>query len=220
MKTPAEIYAEYKIMPILQLHQLRVAAVAKLICDSYEKSLDAESVMLACLFHDMGNIIKSDLKYFPDSTEPEGLAHWELVKKEFLKKYGSDHHGATAKIAKEIGLPDRVIELLSNIGYSNIGRIVSSDDLEQKIAEYADTRVGPHGVLSLKGRLAEGKERYQDTRMKRPYYETDEGFEKLAEAAHELERQVFGGATIAPDDITEAVITPDIEKLREYIVFP
>ncbi len=205
---------------MLQLHQLRVAAVAKMVCESYEKSLDSKSIILACLFHDMGNIIKSDLKYFPDSTEPEGLSHWELVKREFVKKYSSDHHTATAKIAKEIGLPERVIKLLSNIGYSNIGRIVSGDDLEQKIAEYADTRVGPHGVLSLRGRLAEGKARYQDTRMKRPYYETDEGFEKLAEAAHELERQVFKNATIAPEDITEAAIAPDIETLREYVVFP
>ena len=220
MQTPQDFYSEYNIMPMLQLHQLRVAAIAKMICENFGKPLDTESVILACLFHDMGNIIKSDLAYFPDSTEPEGLAHWELVKKEFVKKYGHDHHGATAKIAKEIGLPRRVIDLLSDIGYSNIGRIVSGDDIEQKIAEYADTRVGPHGVLSLKGRLAEGKERYQDTRMKRPYYETDEGFEKLAEAAHELERQVFENATITPENITEAAIAPDLEKLREYVVFP
>lgn len=206
-------------MPSLQLHQLRVAAVAKMICESSTNDLDTQSVILACLFHDMGNIIKSDLTYFPDFTEPEGFAHWELIKKGYVQKYGSNHHVATNMIVKEIGLPDRILELIKGIGYSNIGHIVAGHDMEQKISEYADVRVGPHGVLSLKNRLAEGRERYLETRSKRPYYDTDEGFAELSDAAEKLEKQVFADATIAPEDITEAAITPSIEELREYAVF-
>ena len=160
MKTAQEIYTEYKIMPSLQLHQLRVASVARLVCDNLKIPIDADNVILACLFHDMGNIIKSDIAYFPEFTKPEGTEYWERMKTEFVETYGTDHHIATASIAKKIGLPARAIELIDGIGYSKMSAIVSSSDLEQKIAEYADTRVGPQGVLSLKKRLAEGRARY------------------------------------------------------------
>src|SRR3989344_8748672 len=103
MKTPREIYSAYKIMPSLQLHQLRVAAVAKLLCEGCTKPINEHDVILACLFHDMGNIIKSELSYFPDFTEPEGVEYWERVKADFVEAYGTDSHTANIAIAKEIG---------------------------------------------------------------------------------------------------------------------
>src|SRR3954452_25294278 len=99
MKKVSEIYSEYKIMPALQQHQLRVAAVAAMICDSLPGT-DKETVVIACLFHDMGNIIKSDLSYFPEFVQPEGLEYWEKVKQEYIQKYGSDENAATKEIAK------------------------------------------------------------------------------------------------------------------------
>ena len=41
-------------MPGLQLHQLRVAAVGKLICEHLKKPVRTKDVVVACLFHDMG----------------------------------------------------------------------------------------------------------------------------------------------------------------------
>src|SRR3989344_4621725 len=164
MKTAQEIYEQYKIMPSLQLHHLRVASVGKLLSGSVKKPVDAHAVILACLFHDMSNIIKSNLKYFPDFCEPEGVAYWEQVKQEYVEKYGSDHHAATVGIVKEVGLPRRAVELIEGVGYSKLETILAGEDLEQKICEYADTRVGPHGVLPLKERLAEGRARYLETK--------------------------------------------------------
>ena len=82
MRTPREIYAEFKIMPNLQLHQLRVAAVGKLISEHFTVPVNVRDVVLACLFHDMGNILKFDLTQFPEFREPQGILYWEEVKKE------------------------------------------------------------------------------------------------------------------------------------------
>ena len=216
MKTPREIYSAYKIMPSLQLHQLRVAAVAKLLCEGCTKPINEHDVILACLFHDMGNIIKSELSYFPDFTEPEGVEYWERVKADFVEAYGTDSHTANIAIAKEIGFSSGVLALLDGVGYSRIEAVVASPSFELKLCQYADTRVGPRGVLSQDQRLAEGRKRY--VARNKDYYDTDDGFENLSRAARELEQQIFSETTIQPEDINDAAIEPLIEELREYPV--
>lgn len=218
MKTVQEIYEEYKIMPSLQLHQLRVAGVAQYICERTNGSVDTKAIALACLFHDMGNIIKSELRYFPEFTAPEGVEYWERVKAEFISKYGEDHHTATSAIAREIGLPVRSLEILDIIGYSHIGEITASDDWEKKIAEYSDTRVGPRGVLLLAERLQEGRKRYEATSKSRAHYDTENSFKILFDTAHELERQVCDKAGIGPEEVNDAAIEAFIEELRKYAV--
>ncbi len=64
MRKISEIYEEYKIMPNLREHQLRVAAVAAQICDNFNKPLNKKEIITACLLHDMGNIIKFKLELF------------------------------------------------------------------------------------------------------------------------------------------------------------
>lgn len=219
MKTVQDIYTEYTIMPSLQLHQLRVAAVGKMICESTKVSVDARDVTLACLFHDMGNIIKSDLAYFPDFVEPQGLEYWQNVKKDFIAKYGEDQHIANPAIAKEIGLPERVIDLIDGIGYSKLPQIVAGSDVEQKISEYADTRVGPHGVLPLKERMLEGKRRFDAKNMRgtTPYYRDSE-FERLVDVGLQLEHQIFTDTKITPEVITDESTKNMIEELRKFPV--
>ncbi len=214
MRTVQEIYEHYKIIPSLQLHQLRVAAVAKTIADNSDDELDTRSVVLAGLFHDMGNIIKSDLTTFPDFLEPEGYAHWLLVKNEFISAYGPDEHAATRAIAREISLPHPVLEILAGVGFSKLKETVASNSFELKIAEYADLRVGPHGVIPMAARIEDGKRRYVGKHPDMPRGE--EVLRTLVGAAYELEQQIFARADIGPDDITEQSIQPLIAELREY----
>ncbi len=63
MKNASEIYAEYRLMPNLKQHQFRVAAVAEIICKNLSEVVDKDNIILACLYHDMGNIIKFDYFY-------------------------------------------------------------------------------------------------------------------------------------------------------------
>ena len=101
MRTAGEIYAAYTIMPALQLHQLRVAAVGKMIADHFSGTLHSNDVILACLFHDTGNIIKFDLDndVLSQLREPEGKEYWQRVKDEWIAKYGNDEHVASLAIA-------------------------------------------------------------------------------------------------------------------------
>lgn len=216
MRTPEEIYAAYRIMPGLQLHQLRVAAVAKVICDVCTCDIDVRSVVLACLFHDMANIIKSDLTVFPELHGTEGLAHWESVKKEYIEKYGENEHAATQAIAKEICLAPSVIALIEQIGFRKLEATARAHSFELKVVEYADLRVGPHGVLSLRARIEEARIRYVGRHRDMP--EDRAHFDRLARAAEEIERQIFMASALTPEDITEQSIQGAIVELRTYPV--
>ena len=135
-----------------------------------------------------------------------------------MAKYGTDHHGANVAIAKEIGLPEASVVLVDSISFSQLPDVVADTSYERKILQYADTRVGPLGILPLEERLREGRARYLKTRSVRDYYESDEEFEHLHRAAQELERQVMSLASLAPKDITDATVNPLIEGLRKYPV--
>lgn len=204
-------------MPNLQLHQLRVAAVGKIVCEHFSGDIDERSVVLACLFHDMGNIIKSDLSVFPEFLEPEGFDHWQRIKEMWITRYGHDEHAATNAIAKEIGLPENVRELIDETRFSRLEAARDGSSFESKILKYADLRAGPFGVLSMTDRLEEGRIRYS----KKKGYDTPEGraqYHRSAKAAHDIERQLFERCSIRPEDITDESVDPLLGELRNYPV--
>ena len=211
MRTPSDIYREYRIMPSLGAHQLRVAGVAQFISDRVQQPLDSENVVLACLFHDMGNIIKSDLPYFPQFLEPEGLEYWEGVKQDFIQRYGQSEHEASIAIAEEIGLPAPARELIGGLGFSKLEDIERVGTLEMKICEYADMRVGPHGVLSMEERLAEGKERYSKKKEKLLF--NSAFYNRLSDALRAIEHELMARTALRPEDISDAAIAPIMHKL-------
>ena len=98
--TVQEAYDRYRITPALQLHQLRAAGVARILCEHHPGVKDTKSPVIACLFHDMGNIIKFDLDALPAFLEPQGLSYWQGVKDEYIAKYGTDEHIATYAICR------------------------------------------------------------------------------------------------------------------------
>lgn len=216
MRTVQEIYDAYRIMPWLQEHQLRVAATASLIAQNLTVAIDTESVVLACLFHDMANIIKSDFAAFPQLFTKESAAHWEEVKQDFIRKYGDNEHDAAMKIAAEIGLPTEVRKLIDGISFSKLLLTRDHASFEQKIVEYSDLRVAPYGITSMHERLAEAKKRYatESELLGR----TEEEYQTLLRAAEEIERQIFAECRILPEDITEKIASPIMRLLRERSV--
>jgi len=222
MKTPREVYAAYKTMSALQLHQLRVAAVGKLICDGFTKSINTRDVVLACLFHDMGNILKFNLTYFPEFLKPQGLEFWETVKAEYKEKYGADQHEASKQIAREIGLSGAVVEIIDAIGFSNVEPALAGNSFENKICVYADSRVGPHGVLTLMERFADGRKRYLARGVTNDHGKEitvqRDTFEALTESAQKMEKQIFASAKIKPEDINDTSVALLVEELWEYPV--
>lgn len=217
MQTPRELYAAYTIMPSLQMHQLRVAAVGKLICDNFKKPINTNEVILACLFHDMGNILKFELSMFPEFTAPEGVLYWESVKDAYRKKYGEDEHVATQVIMSEIGLSENVRNLMRGIGFSKVDAVAKDTSPERKIVQYSDMRVGPKGILSIDERLEDGRKRYFGTGRSVGAPDADR-YRRLVEAVREIEKQIFAHTSITPEGINDARIVSVIEELWEYPV--
>jgi|SRR3989339_62863 len=210
MRTIQQIYSDYKIMPNLQLHQLRVASVAKIIAENFKEKLDKESIVIACLFHDMGNIIKFNFSYFTEFLKPEGLEYWQAVKNEYIKKYGHEEHLATELIAKEINVSPQAMECLKQIGFSNSDKNERSESFENKICNYSDMRVDPYGVVSMEKRIYEGRKRYEG----RKHTIMSERFEPLVQSLRNIEKYIFSKTGIKPDEITNEKVQSNIEKLR------
>lgn len=201
----------------LQLHQLRVAAVAKQLCDEFAKvgkPVDTNSVVTACLLHDMGNIIKFDLPFFPEFLEPEGLEYWQGVKTSFIEKYGNNEHIATEIIARELGVGGIVLSMLELTGFSKVLSVLQDESIEKKICNYADMRVGPFGILSVAERATDGEARHSRKTSVTKNNETD--FAKVVEGLFELEKQIFQDLNILPTDINDDSIKPIIEELKTY----
>jgi len=210
----SEIYEKYQIMPQLQNHMYRVAGVASVICNNFSKPVDKNSVVSACLLHDMGNIIKSDLNLFPEYLNEKGLSYWKNLKKEFIKKYGNNANEATQKICKEFGTPGNVINILKGMGFLKMQKIAGIGNFQVKICGYSDMRVKPSGVTSLNDRLKEGIKRYAVTFAKRGF--DSEKIEELISLLRKVEKQIFAYCKIRPEDITEERIKPLIKKFRNF----
>jgi len=208
-----DIYEKYRIMPQLQEHMYRVAAVGSIIADNTTTNVDRNSIVTACLLHDMGNIIKFELDLFPKFLEPKGLVYWESVKKEFVERYGSDEHKATQMIAREIGVNENVLTIIDAYGFSKGSETKDSTSLELKIATYSDMRVAPYGVEDMTTRvndmLARKKENMGDK------YDIH-FYENLKSEWMKIENNVFESCRITPSEITDEIIKPVIESLKEF----
>lgn len=218
MRNITDIYTEYKIMPNLALHQLRVAGVAMQICESLDVSIDTEAVVTACLLHDMGNIIKFKLEYFPEFLEPLGLEYWGKVQDDYMQKYGTDEHHASSVIAQEIGVPNRILELIDCIGFREATHNRDSEDFHKKIVAYADMRVCPNGIDSLEARFIDTRKRYFSKGSSTVILSNPEERISFEKALEEIEKQIFSHCKIKPEDITEQSTAPYVEKLKNQMI--
>ena len=137
--------------------------MAKQICDSLTVPVDAEAITTACLLHDMANILKFNLASpLLNYLKPRDKDRLAEIKEEFKQKYGVDEHRASLSIAKELGVSKAVLNCMKSIDFAKALENVIRPEIEPKICDYADLRVGPFGVVSLDERLAEGRKRYKN----------------------------------------------------------
>jgi len=214
MKKIIDIYEEYKIMPGLQMHQLRVAAIAFQICDSLDIDVDKESILTACLLHDMGNIIKFHLDYFPEFSKPEGLEYWQRVQEDYIDKYGKNEHSANVAISKELGVLSHVTELIDSTDPSFIQKTKDSLNFEEKICIYADERVTPHGIVSVDERSEDAKKRYAN----HPNAFDEHARTSFVSIVKDIEKQIFLYSKIKPEDINDESTVAYIKKLKFFVI--
>ena len=210
------LYKKYKIVPSLGQHMLRVAAVAVMVCDNFTEPLPKEEIVIACLLHDMGNIIKADFRALPKLLEPEGLEYWQKVKDEYISKYGiNNEHYATIKIMQELDVSKEAISIADHISFSLACKNRDQDNFAYKIANYADWRVNPYGVVSFEDRQSEAKNRYQH---RKDNGHTEEEREKLVNCGRDIEKQIFTKCKIKPEDINDETIKSVISSLRAFVI--
>jgi hypothetical protein len=214
MKNIIDIYKEYKIMPNLVMHQIRVAAVAMQICESLDIEIDKESIVKACLLHDMGNIIKFKLDHFPEWSDPEGIDYWAKVKEEYILKYGNNEHQSSHTIAQELGVASYIIDLINCIDSSIIKNIDMGNDLNQKICMYSDNRVSPYGIVSIEEHSLDAKERYKN----HPHAFIEEKRLIFMGNLYSIEKQIFSHTKIKPEDINDESVKNYLEKLKDYSI--
>lgn len=208
-----EIYDQYKIMPQLQLHQLRVASVASIICDDFSEPLDKRSIISACLLHDMGAMSKIKLDIFPEHTKKAGMDYWKKVQQNFIKKFGREEKAALHRIVEKLRLDKNVIELIRGFGFDNTPEIYKSEDPQLKICVYSDMRVSPNGVVTLQERLNEAKIRYLT--VQRGIYSKTQ-FETNIPLWEEIEKKIFSLCKVNQKQITDKKVEPLLQSLRNY----
>ena len=213
-KTISDIYAEYRVMPNLQLHMLRVASVASLIADNYTEPLDKNTLIASCLLHDVGNMVRLQLEVFPEFNEPQGIEYWREVKNDYIERYGKDDHLANIKILREIGLSEEIIEIAGGNTPKLVCKFAKEDNLLLKVEFYADARVSPHGVLSYEDRQAESTKRYANVEGSLPALER----KQMVDCGKDIEIEIFAKCRIKPEDINDESIKTIMEELRHFVI--
>jgi len=160
--TMTDVYAKYFIPMHLRRHLVRVAAVGSWIASHSKSQVDVNEIACTLLFHDMGNLLKFDLQRGADLFDPgeRDMSYWQNIQNKMKDLYGTDEHKATHIIAREVGVSDRVLYLLSNMGSSNLHKTLNVDDWALKIVSYADFRVSPSGFVTVHERFDDIQKRY------------------------------------------------------------
>tara|TARA_Y100000310_G_scaffold290672_1_gene318054 strand:+ start:542 stop:1189 length:648 start_codon:yes stop_codon:yes gene_type:complete len=184
------IYERFKVPEYITQHMKRVAAVARMIVEHYQGELDGENIIASCLLHDLGNMVK--VKFDNPLLPIDDLEGDKKIQQWVKETYGENEHEATKNMVKELGVSERIIFLLEHSGVQYLDEIKAGDDAA-KIFSYADWRVAPTGVTSLRERLAEATKRYGFT-------------DDISEECARIEEEIFTKLDIAPEDINEKTI--------------
>lgn len=209
--TIPEIYKKYDIMPTLQEHQYRVAAVAKILCERSSINLPKTEIISSCLLHDMGNLIKFNLDKIPEGLDIGDVAYWKQIQTVMKNKYGEDEHVATYEIAKEVGVSTNILNIIKNMGASHTREMLEQKNLVVLIATYSDLRVTPTGVTSLEMRINDLLKRYEGTAKY-------EGYKKGAVVFYEIEELLRESLKLEDLEIKTEEISLAISQLRDFVL--
>ena len=194
-----DIYRKFYCTHNLQVHMIRTAKIAKLICQNLGPvKVDLERLMRACLVHDIGNTVKFDFDKYPDMIggDTGEIEYLRKKQKELIAKYSRDDHEATKKMLQEVGFDQSFIKIVLNKTYTNATRIKEGEDWFLKILLYSDQRSGPFGVLPLKDRLDEAHKRLIKYRDRHDLYDAALEIEKQIQANVEFDLNTIGDETI------------------------
>jgi len=189
-----EIYQRFSIPQNLREHMFRVFGVVSVIEKNWiGEKLDWELLKKLTLLHDLGNIVKFNLK--------EEDMYLKETQQAIIDKYGPDDHIATGKMVSELGFDQEAVDIIQSKSFGNSVVIANSNNYLLKILYYADMRVLPTGVGTLEDRLF-------DVRNRMPKYTSRPDFEDLVNSSRQVEKQIQSFVSISLNTITnESIIS-------------
>lgn len=206
--TVEKIYKRLGIPPNLQRHMLLVTKIALFICKHWKGGeINPQELKKLCLLHDVGNIVKFQIKQYPQylEEEQERADYWIGRQSQTIAKYGSDDNIATSKMLQELGINSELIQLIKDKEYGNTIAIKDGTNWTLKVMLYSDLRVAPTGLQSLENRLTEVMNRYEKYRKRHD----------LFEASKEIEKQLQERVDISLSGIDETNIEANNQELLE-----
>lgn len=207
--TILEAYSKYHVHSALQLHQLRVAALAQIICDHLPEFTDSITVVATCLLHDIGNLTKSVIEPTTDWIQDLGYDYWVKTKAEFIAKWGSNDYQATINIVADIH-PSAAVQDLIKLWMETSGeQVFATKNLPLLIGKYSDQRVNPEGVVSIEGRIKYLAARYKE-------YSPPEVQANRLETRRNIEKYLSDLTHMDLSTITNEQVMPIIETLKSF----
>ncbi|HEY0908259.1 MAG TPA: hypothetical protein VGE35_02830 [Candidatus Paceibacterota bacterium] len=211
----SDIYAKYSVPPNLQEHMYGVAAVGRILVGFLKGKidLDIDLVTTELLLHDMGNIVKYEFSNKHIQFSDDEIVRLQKVRADIMAKYGAEEHEVTLNIVREIGVSEKVIDILNNVGSSKIAQTIESDNWYRKVCSYADFRVAPYGIVSVDQRFDDAIKRYAGRDHVLADIQKTEGKRKNALI---LERQIQEKSSQSLAAIDDALIAPLLKELPDF----
>lgn len=204
-----EAYKKYEIPPNLQAHSLQVTKISLFIANHWcGDNIDKKLILKAGLLHDLGNIVKFQIEKYPEflGKERKRLNYWLRIQKKMIKKYGKDDLQATKKMLRELGVDSEVLQIIMGKNFHQVIKTEKSDNWTLKVLFYADLRVGPFGIVSL-------KERFKEVIPRVKIYREADNLNELVKACYRIEKQIQANLDVDVSKITEELIEKDDTEL-------
>ena len=209
-----DIYKKYKVPPHLQVHMYSVAAIGQYIAQIIDLSKEkTHNIIVACLLHDIWNILKFEMSLYPDVWEPEWVDYRTTIKEEF-KKYGWDEKEATFTLCKKLNISQEAYDLVYAYDTTR-PKDISPDNIQLKLIDYSDWRVMVYGIGSLQERINN-----LISRNIKNKWRSKEKAERMAkdriETTTTFEQELIESYGINPSDISNLSMQSSIKKMRLY----
>lgn len=158
-----DVYNSFDILPSLQLHMLRVAAVTQEVCKQIDKKLSTETTLLitASLLHDLGNLVKFDMTLFPGLFEPEWVKYRKHQQQKTKEQYGFPAEPATIQMCKELPLSSSTQILLESVLTSDFKQAIENKlSLKVLLIHFADMNIWIDWYLPRQERIQKLRNRF------------------------------------------------------------
>lgn len=213
------IYERFEVPQNLRMHMFRVAALAELLCTAWNgPAINKTDIIAVSLVHDIGNIVKFDLETPFGLKLVSGVTVEEIEKmrktRDYVKsRYGADDHEATQNMARELGVNERLMFIITYGGHSFTDpNLPNLDDWDIKLHAYTDFRVGPFGIMPLGDRFEEFRTR-QKARVDRGAKNWSySNLDAIIKAGVNLEKTIQANVSIPLEQINDKTVQPYLDK--------